>query len=229
MKFIVMLPLLFNITLTLAQNSENNTMMTDEQYEATKSICPQCDKLAEDLGVIAKTPVSKTNKSFKPKDSLDFMTMIAVHFATNPQDANDEITKRLCGEWDAKEQENPDFCNDDKLYEIEQAKTDLDISHNFKVAHCDSKILDTNTIYCFNSFDNGSYVPTKIDRNPANQLMMGFLCSDERLYSKNVKVAFGACDVPSQKISNEQMSCYCQYVNGQKENGLAWHCTDFGK
>lgn len=221
MKILVMLSLIFNMTYVFSQENKPITMLTDEEYKKSQQISPQISQLMEEMEKIVDKV--KGNKNLNPNNALDIATVLALEFTQNTQDVNDELLSKLCGEtnWDQKDDSR--WCHDPDLYDELQSKTDMDIMHDprLKVNICDSNLNDGNTIFCFDE--------TNIKRNSQNQIMMGYLCTNERIPTPNVRVAFGSCDIPSEKISNGEMSCNCQEVRGNKVNGLAWHCTDFGK
>jgi len=235
MKILTVIALLFNITLSSAQEIENNTLMTDEQFRASQSLFPkQLYEVAQALGVDVGNPKFSSERkstSQNPYDALDIATYLVTEFIKAPQDANDELLKRLCGEINWEKENLESECSDDDLYEELQAQTGLDVMHDpsLKIGHCSSKISPRNKNFCFyNDAGDGNLIPTLIKRSEANQLMMGYLCSDEKFPTKEAKITFGQCSEfqKGSKIENGDMSCYCSFVRGEAKNGLAWRCND---
>lgn len=224
MKILVLLSLVLHISLAFAQKDVNTSMMTDEDWEKSKSLSPQIDQLAKDLGVITK--YSKSNHH----DSVSVLTTLMINYLENPQSANSELLKKLCGEdkaWDDSFDTLSSCSNSDYRNKLDSQMKDGDndpihaagtqIMHCYDKAEGDPKGMK---YMCF----NGQLVKADSSNQGANRLMMGYLCTDEKLPVKNQAIVFGSC-LEKDQIITEENSCYCQYVNGKKSNGLGWHCT----
>lgn len=111
-----------------------------------------------------------------------------------------------------KENGKGEPCRDAELAKEQAWSSDIQAAGFGKVEHCSS----SGNIFCFNGMN--------IKKSGANRQLMEFLCTDEKIPDGAPTLAFGICNLKEQ-IKTQDMSCYCQYVNGIKENGLAFHCT----
>lgn len=240
MKILVMLSLFFNMSYLFSQENNPITMLTKEEYKKAQSISPALDKLAEDIGYIARNAQTKDSEGLKElrKNSLKYSTVLAVEFVKNPKNVNDEMVKRLCGDWGDAFDTLSTCSNNDYLDKLQQnlGLGDNDPIHTqgTTVYHCYNQPEgdpDHIPYYCF----NGQLVKADRGNHDANRLMMGYLCTDEKVpmvkdeKGKVTPIVFGGCVPPNKgekadSIITEEMSCYCQYVNGIKSNGAAWNC-----
>ena len=103
-------------------------------------------------------------------------------------------------------------CVDMELSKSQEAEAGFAFATSGRVSHCGA----SEKIYCFDGLN--------IQKHFANEMMLNFLCTDDKI-DQGITLAFGPCNLKEEIKISDETSCYCQYVNGEKKNGLAFHCT----